>query len=537
MEQNTLLEGLIPQGLTGPPRLGSCLGLFISPDGIELAAASVQGGKPTVDKVVTIPFGKAPPLEGEAAKESAKKRTFFTTDFLANKEMVAQAIRRGVDEIGSKSRDVVATFSHHLSITRYFLMPPVDKRFWKSSVPLEAKKYVPFPMEGLAVDFQVTASVSEAKKNFMGVLLGVTPQLALNQVVQIAKEAGLRIIAVEPSPCSVLRLWRNAGAAGSNGETMLQVHFEPTRAHVILTREGLPLLCREVDLPADEYALSQKTLDLVSAINFAEKYLGIEAIGRVKVSGAGDLAPRMEMITREISIPVEKAALSQAVPVQWGAFASVGAAMRALADSPINVDFTQTGRMRDEDKSLILIWSVGFGAFLLFALLGFWNQFQIIRQKQQMAVLTQQAADAGVTQGMTAEDLQSKINRMRSLVDTMDLMVQREPLAPKLQQLVDRIPENIWLESLQYGDMLKPGEPSQRTLMLNGAAQYGSRERDILEANAFKQALTQDPLFIKGFKKVDISYKVAEGAVGGGGSTQKLQTDFTLNVGPDNPRL
>jgi hypothetical protein len=44
----------------------------------------------------------------------------------------------------------MVTLSHHLGLLRYFAMPAIDRRFWKTSVPLEAKKYIP-----------IIASVSE----------------------------------------------------------------------------------------------------------------------------------------------------------------------------------------------------------------------------------------------------------------------------------------------------------------------------------------------------------------------------------------
>ena len=539
-DNQQLLEGLVPSGLFGPPKLSSCVGLFISPDAVTLAAASVSGGKPVISKVVTVAIEKPAPLpEGEGAAAN-KKRTFFNTEFLQQNQALAKAISSGMAELGARTKDVVVSLSHQVSITRFFLMNPVDKRFWKASVPMEAKKYIPFPLDGLNNDFQVTPGASEAKKNMMGVLLGVTPQMALGQVLNVVRGLGLNPIAVEPSHCSVMRLWNATGSLGDGSQAQIRVHFDAERAYVILTRGGLPLLCREVDLPTDEYALSQKKLDVASAADFAERYLGIEQVAAVKVTGVGDMNQRTGMITREVELPVEKDGgpdLPGAGTPQWCAFAAAGAAMRTLGNNPLTLDFTGTGRMREEDKTLILIWGVGLAAFLACICFALVNEFQIYRGKQELARLTRKAAEAGVTQGMSANDIKQKIDRMKALLGAMDSMSQRDPLSTKLQQLADLIPESVWCESLGYTDTLVIGEASHKTMQIAGAAMTGSRERDIVTATQFKEALAKDPGFFAGFRKLDISYSggnqsvAAQGQQGGGLGEKK--TIFTLIAGQE----
>src|SRR4051812_4935909 len=122
-DNQQLLEGLVPAGLFGPPKLSTCVGLFISPDAVSLAAATMSGGKPTITKVVTVPLEKWTAPEGEAPNPN-KKRMFFNTDFLSNKDALAKAISSGMADLGARTKDVVVSLSHQVSITRYFLMNP-----------------------------------------------------------------------------------------------------------------------------------------------------------------------------------------------------------------------------------------------------------------------------------------------------------------------------------------------------------------------------------------------------------------------------
>ena len=117
---------------------GSSLGLYLSPDVIYLSESHVEkGGKYVVDHLVRIPI----PAEGKNPAGTAT----MSTDFIGDPLKVAGAIRQAMSQLRWNSKRVRVTLSHHLGLMRYFVMPDMERRYLRTAVPLEAKKYIPIP--------------------------------------------------------------------------------------------------------------------------------------------------------------------------------------------------------------------------------------------------------------------------------------------------------------------------------------------------------------------------------------------------------
>ena len=121
------------------PKDGTCLGLYLSPELIYISETHLgPQGKLAVDHLVRIQI----PLEG---KEAPASTMTMNTDFLSDPAKVARLIRAAMSQIRWNSKNVVVTLSHHFGLLRYFPMPFIERRYFKSAVPLEAKKYMRNP--------------------------------------------------------------------------------------------------------------------------------------------------------------------------------------------------------------------------------------------------------------------------------------------------------------------------------------------------------------------------------------------------------
>jgi Tfp pilus assembly PilM family ATPase len=160
-------------------KVSSCLGLYLSPETIYIAETHLEKGKVIVDHLVRIPVPAA-----EAAKSPAGPTTAtLNTDFLLDNAKLSALIRQSMSQVKWGTKDVMITLSHHLGLLRYFAMPAVDKRFWKSSVPLEAKKYIPIPFELLSHDYQCVPLPAAADgKPRQGALVAVTQKKNLANI-------------------------------------------------------------------------------------------------------------------------------------------------------------------------------------------------------------------------------------------------------------------------------------------------------------------------------------------------------------------
>src|SRR5579885_1222087 len=135
---------------TTTPQATHCLGLYLSPETIYLSETHEEKGRLVVDHLVRIPLPQ--PEAGKTA--TGLSTATLNTDFLTETAKLAAVIKPSMAQIKWGTKDVVVTLSHHLGLLRYFSMPAIDPKFWKTAVPLEAKKYIPIPFEMLSHDFQ-----------------------------------------------------------------------------------------------------------------------------------------------------------------------------------------------------------------------------------------------------------------------------------------------------------------------------------------------------------------------------------------------
>src|SRR5579883_1435824 len=219
---------------TTRPKATHCLGLFLSPEVIYIAETRLDKGRIAVDHLVRIPVPQP-----DAAKTAGATGT-LNTDFLGDHAKLAGLMRESMSQIKWGTKDVVVTLSHHLALLRYFSMPAIDRRFWKSAVPLEAKKYIPIPFDVLSHDFQVSTIPPDASgKPRQGALIAVSQKKNLANVTALLGELGLNLIAMEVAPCSVLRVWETLDAE-TRSMSHGQVHFDGGNIRIVLADKGIP---------------------------------------------------------------------------------------------------------------------------------------------------------------------------------------------------------------------------------------------------------------------------------------------------------
>jgi Tfp pilus assembly PilM family ATPase len=176
------------------PRLDTCLGLYVSPDSMFLSEVKLEGNRPQTLHLVPLPVPG-----GEAASVS-KTRTVGTlnTEFLGEQEKLLAIMKKALGGTHWGSKHIMVTLSHHFGLLRYFAMPAIDRRFWKTAVPAEAKKYVPIPFGSLSHDYQVRQiGPGPDKKPRMGALFGVTHVQNVANLKTLVEKLGLTLIGTE----------------------------------------------------------------------------------------------------------------------------------------------------------------------------------------------------------------------------------------------------------------------------------------------------------------------------------------------------
>lgn len=492
---NPKVEQLIDQLAFGKskPASGPCLGLYLSPEMLYIAETRPgKGGAITVDHLVRVPI----PPDGKAA---AAGTMTMSTDFLADPVKIGGLIRQSMSQIRWNSKNVVVTLSHHLGLLRYFPMPPMERRFLVTSVPIEAKKYIPIPFDALAHDFQAEAMPPDAAgKPRLGVLIAVTQNKNLANIQGLLTSLGLNLIGLEVAPCSVLRLWQAVEPA-KGPEPFVQAHFDGGNVRIMICDRGLPVFFREVFMGATASLSDQRKVDMTGCLSFAQKQLGMTGISKIKLSGTpATLGPWKDAFATETGVPVEIQDTAKLLSIKggdWGGYAAIGASTRASVNSAVTIDLATTDRVGEDERQVAR--DIIIAGFALAAFIAGVGLYQITTYSQRARVLNDykiepdvQAALSGLRPAdidLKLVEMKDQLEKLRAVTGTKRLMI-----STVLRDVVALMPDNMWLTKVT---VLNPLANDKATLELSLSGRVrgatGAEEQDV--AIGFKETLLRDP--------------------------------------------
>ena len=502
----------------GKPQSGPCLGLYLSPEMLYIAETRPgKGGAITVDHLVRIPI---PP----DSKAAATGTMTMSTDFLADPAKIAGLIRQSMSQIRWNSKNVVVTLSHHLGLLRYFPMPPMDRRFLATSVPIEAKKYIPIPFDALAHDFQAEMMPPDAAgKPRLGVLIAVTQNKNLANISGLLTSLGLNLIGLEEAPCSVLRL-SQAVEPSKGPAPFVQAHFDGGNVRIMICDRGLPVFFREVFMGATASLSDQRKVDMTGCLSFAQKQLGMTGITKIKLSGTpATLGPWKEAFATETGVPVEIQDTAKLLSIKggdWGGYAAIGASTRASSVSAVTIDLATTDRVGVDERQVardIIIAGVALSIFI--ALVGI---FQLTTYSQRAKELNKYIVAPDVKaalQGLRPADIDLKLVEMKDQLARLQGITgsKRQTLSTVLRQIVELMPDNMWLTKIVVLNPLA-NDKAVLELSLSGRIRgaTGAEEQDT--AFQFKEILIKDSSLGAAFNvQMSLQGKAASPEIAGAG--------------------
>lgn len=517
------------------------LGLYLSPDVVYLSETHLKDGKLVVDHLVRIPIPADP-------KKAASTGT-MSTDFLTDPARIAGPIRQSMSQLRWNSKNVRVTLSHHLGLLRYFPMPAMEQRFLRSAVPLEAKKYIPIPFDVLAHDFSTVPLPPDAGgKSRLGVLIAVTQKNNLANVQALLTALGLKLAGLEVAPVSALRLWQAIDPPKAPAP-FAHVHIDGANVRVMVVDKGVPVFFREVFLPGDASVTDMRKIDLTGCLSFVQKQLGLAGLSQVRVSGN---VPELDKLREGFAAETKLAAVIQDTPKllaiksgDWGGYAALGASAYSLAPTAA-IDLAASDRVTEEERHVardVLILGAVFA--FLFAAAGLFKSATYTYRAQELHQYERKidpdikdtlgSLDSGAIDGML-RDMQSQLDQIRSVT------IPRHPkVSIVLKQVIDSMPERVWLEHISVANPLYGADKTPLTLTLQGHAQDKTVSDEQSQVFQFKENLIKDPILGKAFE-ISLSVQkqtsaLDDAAAAGGGLDPKTlaakfeeRTSFTLEM-------
>jgi len=486
---------------TDPGKGLNCLGLYLAPDVVYLSETHVSGGKLVVDHMVRIPI----PQEGKAPGATAT----MNTDFLADPAKIGGLIRQSMSQLRWNSKNVRVTLSHHLGLLRYFAMPHMERRFLRSAIPLEAKKYIPIPFDLLAHDYAAAPLPNEASgKARLGILIAVTQRKNIDNVMGLMKELKLNLIGLEVAPISVLRMWQAADPQ-KDGSSFAHVHIDGGSVRIAVIDRGVPVFFREVFLGEDAGVANMRKIDLSGCLSFVQKQLGLAGVSRLGVSGnVAGLSALADAFAAETGLKATIQDTPKLLGVKtgdWGGYASLGASIQPAPEAPTPLNLAAIGRVTDEERQTardILIIGAVFAVF--FAVMGIVKSATYSYHAQELHkyekllppdIALSLAGKAPLQIDSQLKEMQAQLAQLRAVVNGG----RRLTISAVLKEIIDAMPEKLWIDHLTItNDLIYSEKPFD--VVLSGHVQDKSSFDEQTLAFNFKDALIKDPLLGKSFE-------------------------------------
>jgi len=198
---------------------------------------------------------------------------------------VAAKIKELLAENEFKSRKVITAVSGQAAIIRPRIkFPAIPIKELKEVVMHDAERYIPFPIQDVYIDFQVTGTVEEEGMSKYDVLLVTAQKQLIDTYLETFAQADLDLVSVDVASFAVMRaLARSSDEDEAENEEQLDVLIlirgETTDLNVI--QNGAPLFSRSIPLGSStfiETIASNMGLELEEAIDIYER-LEIPVIG------------------------------------------------------------------------------------------------------------------------------------------------------------------------------------------------------------------------------------------------------------------
>ena len=496
-----------------PGKVGACLGLYLGPDVVYLSETHVAAGKLVVDHMVRIPI----PSDGKGAGATAT----MNTDFLADPAKIAGLIRQSMSQLRWNTRNVRVTLSHHLGLLRYFAMPAMERRFLRSAVPLEAKKYIPIPFDLLAHDYAAAPlpPTDAGGKKRVGVLIAVTQKKNIDNVLGLLASLKLNLVGLEVAPCSVLRLWQAADPQ-KDGSAYAHVHIDGGSVRIMVIDRGLPVFFREVFLGEDASLSDMRKIDLSGCLSFVQKQLGLGGVTRLRVSGnLADLSGLANAFGAETGLSVSIQDTPKMLSVKngdWGGYASLGATVQPPDSAPAPLNLAAAGRVTDDERQAARdIFALGAVAAIFFAGAGLLKMATYAYHAQDLhryqkkldpdvALAFAGLAPAGIDSLL--KDMQLQLTQLHAVVASSRHLQS----SAVLKEIIDAMPEKLWIDHLAITNDLMAAE--KFSVVLSGHVQDQSVAEEQALAFNFKESLIKNPILGKAF---EVSMSVRRMAIDG----------------------
>ena len=480
---------------------------------------------------------------------------------------LTQAIEQAIAQAGLKTKRLAVSILNPEILIRFFTMPAIPKSEWEGAVQFEARKYIPFKMESLTWDFHImhasgTTRQSAASSEKLDVVFTGFPREVFGQFQAALEAAGVQATVIEPLSLSLARLAASARETAPHDFVCL-VDIRQETAHLVIAREGVPYLTRDIHLtsrtgeglepPADE-----PSMKLLSELNVSMDFFTRESpsahIGAVVLFADESLvAPWQRDLAGQLRCQVESGARLMQGHAESGVSAVFASALGLLqagrSRAGASLDFLRRNMAGATSPAHRLSTNLGAGDFLKslkqpktvmagaafaavpFALCAILGGQQITTAQRHLDQLMQASRAVGMgLDGMSQDALKPiQENAQKQLTFLQQLMDQRAGAAAKLDALARSLPDGVWITAMTFEDRIDLSGKSMLRLDVNGACFLGGHGEEVSAIQTFERRVKDNAALFKGFQIAQLGQISAQTDL----QRQAVYRTFQLNCRSD----
>lgn len=515
----SLSETLIGRNMNDHP---DCLGVYISLDEIYVAQTARKDGGVVLESLVRVPING---VDRSTLKPLDLNETFFA------QEGWREALGKITSKKKWKTDNVVVSLSPSFCLLRHFIIPTtLERKQWKSTIPLEARKYIHFPFEKAEYAYHAYEfETATTKQKRLGVVFTLTTKNIIDRLRKGFRSVGLNLVTVETAALSLGRAFSDADkeAVGSSGR--IYSYFGNFAASFVFLNENAPVLLREVEIAGSAPA-EHRHFEITNSTEFIAKQLEKDPFEETVIAGHNieQWVPALEADSKK---PVRRWDLKEVYGIEThstGEIAAIGASIKFFDHKAPDIDFTKGNRLSTyEYHASITFWKITALVGLFILLLIGLNYWKLLRSNHELAV-KRRAHKTSVEefQGMSAAQISNNLNSMKAQNSSLASLVKyNTSIAPIFAEIMDSVPKNVWVSSIKYEDVFPPKGQEARTLVLEGRIKTDKGgQADLALGNRFRDTFVSMPTI----KEIcGQTATVSFSNVAGSGNNQ--ETSFVLN--------
>ncbi|MDR0646569.1 MAG: hypothetical protein LBG46_06440 [Elusimicrobiota bacterium] len=473
--------------LMGIKRLNvrECIGIYISLNGVYVAQVLEKSGGIEVDTLIKLPVGQ---IDSAILRPSELNEGFFTSP-----AYWLEPIKKIIDSKKWNTKNVVISFSHEFVIFRHFVMQDVPRKYWKKTVPLQARKYIHYPFDNGVYDYSVyqfTAGLTKMKK--LGIIFSIAPARIVSIIESGMKKIGLNVVSVEASPLSIYRLFNQADKEVAVDKGTIYANFTGSYGQFLFVINNTPVLLREVEI--QRIIGNRSRLEVNNCIDFISKQLEKNPFEDI-VFVSDDTEFWTPILESEVKCPIRKWKISDIFGFSVEGFAemaAVGACLKFVNNKVADIDLYRKNRSTEEEiRGILTIWKL---AVIVIALILCWSIYTnisafITKSKFESKQVAQREMIEDF-ENLSASAIEEKVKTMSSNASLLENMLSPVSYTKKLEVLPTLLPDEMWITklSISYPYTMKTFK-EKNSLVLEG---YSSSLEDKVKELEFGKIFTQN---------------------------------------------